>query len=423
MRLSEGSRKQAFHLGCAIRCQVGRSNGQFCGATIVYLTGILGRHAVINQAVAGSRPTMPPRAVTCLSVMLAVVALASSLMAAPADPADVEKTGIIHVRDFDLPESSYLSRETRAALARQHALWTAASIDSCGLVESAARENMAEIRQCQAAAFYQTTVYKEVRDRYPVLVVPQEIGGVYTEVFTPVDGVAPKNKTRVLINLHGGGFLEGARSISHIESIPIASVAQIKVVSVDYRQAPENRFPAASEDVTAVYRQLLKTYGAKNIGIFGCSAGGLLTAETVAWLRKEHLPRPGAVGMFCMGASYTGKGDSSFIARAIEGSSESDFAKYFAYFEGSKPNDPLAYPVLSNQVMAEFPPSLLISGTRDHALSSVVYTHSRLVELGVRADLHVYEGMGHAFFYNPELPESREVYAVISKFFDSHLDR
>jgi monoterpene epsilon-lactone hydrolase len=378
---------------------------------------------VLNQMVAGSCPAMPPRAATMFSVLLAVVSLGSDVRAAPADSTDVEKAAMIHVRDFDLPESSYLSEETRAALARQHVLWAAASNNSCGLVESAARESMAQIRKCQAAAFYQTTVYKEVRDRYPVRVVPQEIGGVYTEVFTPVVGVAAKNKARVLINLHGGGFLEGARSISHIESIPIAAVAQIRVVSVDYRQAPEARFPAASEDVTAVYRELLKTYRAKSIGIFGCSAGGLLTAETVAWLRKAHLQRPGAVGMFCMGASYTGRGDSSFIARAIEGSSESEFAKYFAYFEGSMPNDPMAYPVLSDQVMAEFPPSLLISGTRDHALSSVVYTHSRLVELGVKADLHVFEGMGHAFFYNPELPESREVYAVIGKFFDSHLDR
>lgn len=63
---------------------------------------------------------------------------------------------------------------------------------------------------------------------------------------------------------------------------------------------------------------------------------------------------PGAVGMFCMGASYTGKGDSAYIARAIEGSSEAEFAKYFAYFEATNPKDPLVYPVLSNSVMAAY---------------------------------------------------------------------
>jgi acetyl esterase/lipase len=338
-----------------------------------------------------------------------------------ADSSGPEDNVTIHVRAFDLPESSYLSEETRAALARQHVRWAAASNSSCPPLEGAARENMAKIRNCQADEFYQTAVYKDIRNRYPVLIVPQEIGGVYTEVFTPAGGITAKNRERVLINLHGGGFLEGSRSISHMESIPIAAVAKIKVISVDYRQAPEYRFPAASQDVTAVYRKLLKTYKPQNIGIFGCSAGGLLTAETVAWLQKEHLPSPGAIGMFCMGASYVGKGDSSFIARAIEGSSESEFTKYLAYFESTDPHNPLAFPVLSNQVMAGFPPSLLISGTRDHALSSVVYTHSRLDELGVKADLHVFEGMGHAFFYNPDLPQSRDVYALVGKFFDSHL--
>jgi monoterpene epsilon-lactone hydrolase len=120
------------------------------------------------------------------------------------------------------------------------------------------------------------------------------------------------------------------KSLRHLESIPIAGEARIKVISVDYRQAPEARFPAASEDVVSVYRELLKSYAPKNIGIYGCSAGGLLAAETIAWLQKEHLPLPGAVGMLCMGATYTGKGDSSIIARAIEGAPADEFAKYFA---------------------------------------------------------------------------------------------
>jgi epsilon-lactone hydrolase len=353
-----------------------------------------------------------------LAFGLATLALGPRVV---AESPRVEQDGTIHVQGFDLPESSYVSEETRAALARQHVLWAEASKSSCAPMEGAAPESMAEIRKCQAAEFYQTSVYKNVRHRYPVTITPREIGGVYTEVFAPAAGVAPRNKRRVLINLHGGGFLEGSRSISHIESIPIAALVKVKVISVDYRQAPEYRFPAASQDVAAVYRELLKTYPHQDIGIFGCSAGGLLTAQTVAWLRKEGLPLPGAVGMFCMGASYTGKGDSSILARAIEGSSEAEFTKYFAYFEGANPNDPLVYPVLSDEVMAAFPPALLITGTRDHALSSVVYTHARLSRLGVEADLHVFEGMGHAFFYNPELPESREMYTLVGKFFDTHL--
>jgi monoterpene epsilon-lactone hydrolase len=372
----------------------------------------------MHHADSASRRTGRLGAVLHIAIGLAML---SSGEGVAAEPLQVEKTEAIHVQAFDLPESSYLSEETRIALARQHFLWAGASRSSCAPMQGATRESMAEIRRCQAAEFYATPVYQIVKERYPVVITPQEFGGVYTEILTPAGGIAAKNKERVLINLHGGGFLEGSRSISHIESIPITAVAKIKVVSVDYRQAPEYRFPAATQDVVAVYRQLLKIYKPENIGIFGCSAGGLLTAQTMAWLRKEHLPLPGAIGMFCMGASYTGKGDSSIIAHAIEGSSETDFAKYYEYFEGANPSDPLVYPVLSDQVMAAFPPSLLITGTRDHAMSSVVYTHSRLVELGVKADLHVFEGMGHAFFYNPDLSESREVYDLVSKFFYSHL--
>ena len=71
--------------------------------------------------------------------------------------------------------------------------------------------------------------------------------------------------------------------------------------------------------------------------------------------------------------------------------------------------------------MANFPPSLLVTATRDQALSSVAHTHSRLIKQGVRADLHVCEGLGHAFFFDPDLPQSREVYEVAVKFFDKNL--
>jgi acetyl esterase/lipase len=173
--------------------------------------------------------------------------------------------------------------------------------------------------------------------------------------------------------------------------------------------------------VGAVYRELLKSYSPGDIGIYGCSAGGLLAAETIAWIRRERLPMPGAIGMFCMGASYTGKGDSSYVARAISGAPADEFTPYFAYFKGIESNDPRAFPAFSREVLLAFPPSLMISGTRDHALSSVINTHARLSALGVESELHVFEGLGHAFFYDPDLPESQEVYALVSRFFDTHL--
>jgi monoterpene epsilon-lactone hydrolase len=86
-------------------------------------------------------------------------------------------------------------------------------------------------------------------------------------------------------------------------------------------------------------------------------------------------------------------------------------------------NDPLAAPATSPEVLAKFPPTLVVSGTRAFELSSAVHTHAQLVKQGVDADLHVWEGMFHGFFYNVDVPESRDCYDVIVKFFDRQLGR
>lgn len=336
-----------------------------------------------------------------------------------ADLSEAEANGSVHVRGYVLPESSFLSETTRSVLraSRERAKEKGAERKSCPPMDGAERTQISMIRQCLADNFYQSSEYKELRRRYPVTVTSQTIAGVATEVFVPVGGVSPGNQERVLINVHGGSFLGGARTISHLESIPIASLGRIKIISVDYRQAPEYRFPSASEDVAAVYRDLLKKHGPQNIGIYGCSAGGLLTAQTVAWLQKEKLPRPGAVAMLCEGGGYWTEGDSAYF---IRNRSQETLEKN-PYFKDVAPNDPLAFPVRSPEVMAKFPPSLLITGLRDFAASSVVRTHALLVAQGVEADLHVWEGLGHAFHFDPALPESQEVYAVTIKFFDKHL--
>jgi len=125
--------------------------------------------------------------------------------------------------------------------------------------------------------------------------------------------------------------------------------------------------------------------------------------------------------MFCEGGLYWTEGDSGYTGEAFGWGSSSDRMDRNPYFKGVDPNDALAFPARSAQVMARFPPSLLISGTRDVALSSVVYTHSVLIRQGVDASLHIWEGVGHGFFLDPDLPQSREVYSVIWKFFNNHL--
>jgi len=113
-------------------------------------------------------------------------------------------------------------------------------------------------------------------------------------------------------------------------------------------------------------------------------------------------------------------GDSNYIVSAIMDVPPPKVDD-MPYFKGVPNEDILAYPIQSVETMAKFPPSLLITSTRDFLLSLVIYTHTQLMHAGVEAELHVWEGLGHAFFFDPEIPESRQAYDVIVKFFDKHL--
>ena len=273
-------------------------------------------------------------------------------------------------------------------------------------------------RRCAAEHYFPEFIGR-IRARYKVDIEPSTLGGVPVEIITPAAGVADGNRRRVLINLHSGGFIDGGRWSGQVESIPIAALGRFKVVAVDYRLAPEYHFPAASEDVAAVYAALLKEYRPASIGIYGCSAGAVLTAEAVAWLQKERLPRPGAIAMLCGGAFPQDGGDSARLDAALAGPAAGPAR--IQYFSAADANNPLAAPGLAPQILAQFPDSLLISGTRDGALSTVLVTHARLIKAGVKADLHVWEGLGHSFHFDPDLPEAREVSEVVVRFFGEHL--
>ena len=256
----------------------------------------------------------------------------------------------------------------------------------------------------------------------------QRVGGIHTYIYTPKSGVSAKNKNRVLINLHGGGFSGCWPGCAELESIPISAIGQIEVVSVDYREGPDNKFPAASEDVASVYHELLKTHNAKNIGIYGCSAGGMQTALSVAWFQAHSLPAPGAIGIFCAGAGGVFGGDALYTAGPLGEARmapptppASSGAPPLGYFSGTDPKDPLVAPVNSPEVLAKFPPTLVITATRGFELSAALYTHQQLVKANVDTELHVWEGLFHGFFYNADVPESRDAFNVIVKFFDRHL--
>jgi acetyl esterase/lipase len=323
--------------------------------------------------------------------------------------------GTVHVPAFDLPPSQLSSKEAQDAMQmRAHMPGRAPS----------SQGDIAEVRGGLERMLSQQVA--GMRKAYPADVQSATIAGVPVRTITPQG--KPFDPKRVLINLHGGGFTMCADACAMLESLPIAVVGGFKVVTVDYRMAPEAKHPAALEDIAAVYRELLKSYPPKNIGIYGCSAGGALTGEAAAWLPAHGLPQPGAIGIFGAGAVRFGAGDSAYIAGYTDGSfapppkpgeTAPDMTR--GYFSGFDMADATISPALHPEVIAKFPPTLIITGTRAMDMSPAIYTNSQLLKAGVRSELIVGEGMGHCFIYQSNLPEAREVYPVIAAFFRDNL--
>ena len=212
----------------------------------------------------------------------------AALPQATAQPkVEIEPDGTVHMPAQAVPVSGFLSAEGKAYLAEH--------------LRNLQRPEML-VQEDGVPALLAGYIARQ-RELFHVDRTEATIGGVRANVYTPHDGIAAENRERVLIELHGGGFRDCRSACAELESLPIAALGRIKVVSLDYRQGPEHRHPAASEDVAAAYRDLLKTYRPENIGIYGCSAGGMLTAMSVAWFQRHELPRPGAIGLLCSGAA------------------------------------------------------------------------------------------------------------------------
>jgi acetyl esterase/lipase len=263
----------------------------------------------------------------------------------------------------------------------------------------------------------------DARKLYPVNVAEATTAGVRTDIITPMTMPA-ENKSRVLINLHGGGFNSDSGSL--IEGVPISSFAKMKVVSVYYRLAPENPFPAAVDDVVAVYKELLKTYKPHSIGVFGTSAGAILTCEVMVKLKQLGLPLPGALGVFSSLADFSRPGDSRqlFSLNGFPGQLQPVDPEHLPdneYVGKTDRKDPVLSPLFAD--LHSWPPSLLVTSTRDLLLSDTAIFHRALLRAGDDTQLVVFEALPHAFWYHFQLPETREALELMAKFFDQKVER
>lgn len=257
---------------------------------------------------------------------------------------------------------------------------------------------------------------------YPVNLAKETMAGVPVRIVTPLD-VPEANRDRVMLNVHGGGFVVDSGSLT--ESIPIANLTKTKVVSVLYRLAPEHPFPAAVDDAVAVYEELLKTYPANHIGLYGTSAGAILTAEVAVRLKQLGLPLPGALGVFSGLGDFSRTGDSMAMY-ALDGlSGHLDLPKSAPdpgnYAGTTDLHDPVLSPLFAD--VHGFPPTLFISSTRDMLLSGTTALQRHFYESGVDAPMVIFEGLPHAFWNDVSLPESREALGVMAKFLDENVRR
>jgi len=267
---------------------------------------------------------------------------------------------------------------------------------------------------------FRTARSEEARKLYPVDIHEETMGGVRCDVIKPLP-VSRAQPDRVLINVHGGGFNSDSGSL--VEGIPIAYLSGTTVVSVYYRLAPEHPFPAAVDDTEAVFRQLLKTYKASNIGLFGTSAGAILTGEVAVRLRRDDLPLPAVLGVFSGTGDMSRAGDSQalYTVQGFGGRLEppARTPHLSDYVGAANPRDPGLSPIFAD--LKGFPPTLLVTSTRDVLLSGTADLNRALLRAGVQAELVVFDALPHAFWYNYDLPETREAFDIMARFFNKNL--
>lgn len=267
---------------------------------------------------------------------------------------------------------------------------------------------------------YNRRLLKDALAAYPCTVTETRIAGVRVHKVSSVEG---KQTDRILVCLHGGAFMWGSGAGAVLEAAPVASVTGCEVWAIDYRLAPEHVFPAAVDDVLAVYADLIQRVDSSAVAFYGCSAGGMLAGQTVAAMIARGIAMPGALAML-HGTALDFGGDAPAMARLFgpgDNSGEAPRAASLPYFADADLADALVLPGNHPDILAQFPPSLLISGTRDFAASACATMHRRLLASGVEAEFILFDGIWHAHHMATQLPESREVFALLARFFDRHL--
>jgi acetyl esterase/lipase len=231
----------------------------------------------------------------------------------------------------------------------------------------------------------------------------------------------PRHRGKVLLYLHGGGYILGSAQSNLGLPLRIGPAVSVPVLSVEYRLAPEHPFPAAVDDALAAYRWLLgHGHRASDIAVLGDSAGGGLAVALALAARAAELPPPAAVVALSPLTDLTGVGDTRETLAGVDPIVVGNPTERFLVYAGNRdPRDPLISPVYAD--LAGLPPLLIQVGTREALLSDSVRLARRAREAGVDVTLDVWEGMWHVWQDNMDVPESARASTEIATFLQRHL--
>ncbi|HEV8616290.1 MAG TPA: alpha/beta hydrolase [Methylomirabilota bacterium] len=212
-----------------------------------------------------------------------------------------------------------------------------------------------------------------------------------------------------ILYLHGGGYVGGSPASHRPITAALARLGRRRVFSLDYRRAPEHRFPAAADDTLAAYRWLLaQGIAPGSLALAGDSAGGGLALSTLLRVRDERLPPPACAVCFSPWTDLTGSGES---VRANDGRCavlrpENMAAFAHTYLGAASPTDPYASPLFAD--LGGLPPILLQVASTELLLDDARRVDDKLRRAGGTSRLEIYADMFHVWqMLDGFVPESR----------------
>ncbi|WP_250512070.1 alpha/beta hydrolase [Caballeronia sp. INDeC2] len=231
----------------------------------------------------------------------------------------------------------------------------------------------------------------------------------------------PTNPRATILYLHGGGYYFCSPRSHRAITFGLATRANARVFSLDYRLAPEHRFPAALDDSVAAYRRLLEDgVPAHSIVIAGDSAGGGLALATLLALRDVGDPLPAAAVLLSPWTDLTGSGESM---RTNDGRDPMYHASVFPrvaaqYLGPTDARHPYASPIFGE--FERLPPLLIQVGDTELLLDDSTRVATKARAAGVRVELEIWRNVPHIFqIWAPFMPEARDALSRAATFIDA----